>query len=404
MNQIVSDNTSSRTVATSLARISEPHGYRFDGDIVHLHARFAVLDPAAHQREWTLQLWACPEAPAPTGVLKGHMVAQVALPPMSESADESEHMDMTAFATPPAGNAEHFMALVLAAGRRPGQADEVHDVAVYSRRQQFLQPGIMGTVGYRIAGNRVHLSVERIENPRAAGNVSGTLALELWALAAPYSGAAFNGAPLAGVAFGSLPGEAATTAASFELLFVPPPAGQWHFVLMLREWTSAGYVTRDFTNFRNPVSHGATPASAPRSATPAIASPTVPPKTASPSVIPRTASPSAAAAAPQRSATPTPAPSSATLAIVTKEAPSAPKKQAEPPRITTVAPAVRADATKAVSVNTAAEGELSAVTGLTAQMARGIVSKRPFTSLDDLRRVKGISLKVLDQIRSRLSL
>jgi DNA uptake protein ComE-like DNA-binding protein len=400
MNQIVSDNTSSRTVATSLARISEPHGYRFDGDIVHLHARFAVLDPAAHQREWTLQLWACPEAPAPAGVLKGHMVAQVALPPMSESADESEHMDMTAFATPPAGNAEHFMALVLAAGRRPGQADEVHDVAVYSRRQQFLQPGIMGTVGYRIAGNRVHLSVERIENPRAAGNVSGTLALELWALAAPYSGAAFNGAPLAGVAFGSLPGEAATTAASFELPFVPPPAGQWHFVLMLREWTSAGYVTRDFTNFRNPVSHGAAPAGAPRSATPAIASP---------GVTSRTASPSVAAAAPSRSATPKSAAPpaalrSATPTIETKEAASEPKKRNEPPKITTVAPAVRTDVAKAVSVNTASEGELSAVTGLTAQMAKGIVSKRPFTSLDDLRRVKGITLKVLDQIRSRLSL
>src|ERR1035438_6132548 len=105
-----------------------------------------------------------------------------------------------------------------------------------------------GTVGYRLDGNRVHLSVEHIENPRDAANCSGTLALELWALAAPYAGGSFQGRHLAGVAIGALSGQNESTSTSFELPFSSPPAGEWHFVLMLREWTAAGYVTRDFTN------------------------------------------------------------------------------------------------------------------------------------------------------------
>src|SRR5580700_1743643 len=102
--------------AVSLARLSQPHGYRFDGDRVHLHARLTVLDHAADRRSWALQLWACPSVPASTGDLAGQLVAEVALPPMSEVADEIEHMDISAFACPPAGREEHFMVLALVAG------------------------------------------------------------------------------------------------------------------------------------------------------------------------------------------------------------------------------------------------------------------------------------------------
>lgn len=164
MSQTIVRPTPTHTSAASMVRLSEPHGYRFDGDSVQLRARFTVLDPGANQRTWALQLWACPAAPASARDLTGQMVAEVALPPMSEVADETEHMDMSAFACPPAGGGEHFMALVLTAGR-PGQFAEVHDVAVYPRPQRFLQPRMRGTVGCRIEGNRVHLSVEHIENP-----------------------------------------------------------------------------------------------------------------------------------------------------------------------------------------------------------------------------------------------
>jgi len=252
MNQTLPQPTSIRRPAVSLARLSQPNGYRFDGDSVHLHARLTVLDHTAYQHSWALQLWACPAVPALAGDLAGQVVAEVALPPMSEVADEIEHMDMSTFARPPAGGAEHFMVLVLAAGVA-GRFDEVHDIVAYPSRQQFLQPRMRGSIDHRIEGARVHLSVEHIENPREPANHSGTLALELWALAAPYAGGAFEGTHLAGVSIGSLAGQAEFAPASFELPLFSPPAGDWHLVLMLREWTSAGYITRDFSNFITPV-------------------------------------------------------------------------------------------------------------------------------------------------------
>jgi hypothetical protein len=252
MNQTLPQQTSLHRPAVSLARLSQPHGYRFDGDSVHLHARLTVLDHAADKRSWALQLWACPAVPASASELAGQMVAEVALPPMSEVADEIEHMDMSTFACPPAGGAEHFMVLVLAAGAA-GRFDEVHDIVAYPRRQQFVQPRMRGSVDYRIAGDRVHFSVEHIENPRETSNCSGTLALELWALATPYAGGAFEGTHLAGVSIGSLFGQAESTTTSFDLPFFSPPSGNWNFVLMLREWTPAGYVTRDFSNLITPV-------------------------------------------------------------------------------------------------------------------------------------------------------
>ena len=142
------ENTPVQTPAAQLARLSGPHGYRLDGDTVHLNAMFALLDPAAHDRSWALQLWACPAAPASARDLAGHVVAEAPLPPMGEIADEIEHFDVSAAAWPPAGAGEHVMVLVLASGR-PGQFNDLHDLAVYPRPQQFLQPRMLGNTGYR---------------------------------------------------------------------------------------------------------------------------------------------------------------------------------------------------------------------------------------------------------------
>src|SRR5580658_9961489 len=128
------ENGPVQSAAVQLARLAAPHGYRFDGDTVHLNAMFALLDPAAHERSWALQLWACPSAPGSARNLAGHIVAEVALPPMGELADENEHFEVSASAWPPAGPGEHVMVLVLASGR-PGQFYDVHDLAAYSRRE-----------------------------------------------------------------------------------------------------------------------------------------------------------------------------------------------------------------------------------------------------------------------------
>lgn len=57
-----------------------------------------------------------------------------------------------------------------------------------------------------------------------------------------------------------------------------------------------------------------------------------------------------------------------------------------------------------VSVQTGSIDDLAAVPGLNKKVAAAIVRARPFASLDDLRRVRGIGDKMLQQLRSALTL
>jgi DNA uptake protein ComE-like DNA-binding protein len=387
MNQTVLRQPSTREVVEPLARLSGPHGYRFDGDRVHLHTRFDVLQNAAHQRSWALQLWACSSAPTSTRDLSGQIVAEVALPPMSEVADETEQVDMDALASPPAGDRDHIMALVLASGR-PGQFDEVHDVAIYPQPQRFLQPRMQGTVRYCIEGSRVKLLVEHVENTREATNVSGTLALELWALPQPYTGGTFQGVPLAGVVIGALAGQTESNLRSFDLPFAQPADGVWHFVLMLREWTAAGYVTRDYTNFRQPVSYG--------SVAPARVVSTEPIPAIAPVTIKQTV-------ASKVDASSQPADTIVESGAKTSSKPvKGGKSEGETSQPTK--PPVVSRNPRLISINSGTEAELCAIEGLSPKLVQSIIKRRPFASLDDVLRVKGISAKLLATIRSRLTL
>jgi DNA uptake protein ComE-like DNA-binding protein len=393
------DNATVQTPAVQLARLSRPHGYRLDGDTVHLNAMFALLDPAAHERSWALQLWACPDAPSSAQDLAGHIVAEVPLPPMGELADETEHFEVSAFALPPAGGDEHVMVLVLASGR-PGQFDDVHDFAVYPSRQLFVQPRISGNVGYRIDGARVQVSVECVENPRTEANRSGTLSLELWALSAPFAGGRFQGYDLAGVEIGSINGQNEWALQPIDLEFTPPPAGAWQIVLMLREWTASGFVTRDFTNFAAPF------ISAPvveKTAALVVEKPSVAvvEKAVAPVVAKAPAQEVAKAVMPVVAKAPAPVTPKAPASVVAK-APAQGVRRSVAPVSPAKAPA--AASPKGVSVNTARIEELAAVKGLSAKLAEGIVKKRPFASLDDLRQVKGLGAKILAKVRSSLRL
>ncbi len=380
MKMSILENNAVQTPAAQLARLHGPHGYRLDGDTIHLNAMFALLHAEAHERSWALQLWACPSAPRCARDLAGHIVSEVALPPMAELADEIEHFEVSAFARPPAGAGEHVMVLVLAAGQS-GQFNEVHDLAVYSHRQQFVQPRLSGNVGYSIDGARVEIAVDRVENPRPATNRSGTLSLELWALPAPFVGGLFQGHHLAGVEIGSVHGQNELALRPIDLAFTQPPAGTWHFVLMLREWTAIGFVTRDFANFATPF------VSAPRIENTCAA--IAPTKPAAPAVA---GSPAAVVAK---------APASV-VAPATAKAPAPEMTKAAAPKPT---PKASVDASaKCVSVNTARVEELAALKGLPKKVAEDIVKHRPFGSLDDLRRVKGLGAKILAKVRSSLKL
>ena len=195
-------------------------------------------------------------------------------------------------------------------------------------------------------------------------------------MSAPYAGGSFQGHHLAGVEIGSLNGQGELALQPIDLALTPPPPGDWKIVLMLREWTAAGFVTRDFTNF-----------------TTRFVSEPVAEKTPAP-VVRKLSVPAAEALS---------------LAVVRKPAEPVAAKAPAPEVVKAAAPAAPAKApsdgsANRVSVNTARIEELAAVKGLSRKQAEGIVKIRPFASLDDLRRIKGIGASVLAKIRSSLKL
>lgn len=317
-------------------RLGADHGYAFDGDRVQLNADL-LGDVAGN---WALQLWAC-DAPLDAQPVRGTKVAEVAV-------GTEGRVSASAAAFPPAGHARHAMVLVLA----DGTDGRVADFANFPRPEQFAQPRLQGTAGFTLGDGQVRIAVDGIDNPRAADNLSGSLVVELWALPAPFADRGdTDGVQLAGVFLGSLSGQQGWQQLAFDLPLAARPAGTWHVALLLREWTAAGYVTRDFTDFPLPVSW-------------------------------------AAEAAP-----------------VAEVEPAALARPARKPAAKKAAPkaAPKAEAGK-VSINTASEAELAAIKGLPKAVAAAIVAGRPFKQVDDLLAVKGVGAKLLDKLKGSLAL
>lgn len=57
---------------------------------------------------------------------------------------------------------------------------------------------------------------------------------------------------------------------------------------------------------------------------------------------------------------------------------------------------------KAVDINTATEKQLSSLPGIGPQMAKRIIEARPFKSIQELKRVKGIGDKKFERLKSRV--
>jgi len=335
---------------TGNVRLGETHAYGFSGDHVRLDAELLVAASAkVDDRDWALQLWACAE-PFDGHAGAGTLVAQVPIGPLTTEPQQYVGAEGAAF--PPAGHGSHTMVLVLAAGH-DGRFDEVHDYANYPRRESFAQPEINGPAGFELGDDSATLHAAGITNPRAPDNLSGTLSLELWALTAPYTSGKPDGVPLAASQLGCLGGQQAWHELRVEAPLASQPAGSWHLAMLLREWTPIGFVTRDYANFSQPVSWPET--------TPAAPAPEAEPELAT-----KPAKAGKAAAKPKDKAS-----------------------KAKP---------------AAVSVNTASSAELAAVKGLSKSVAAAIVAARPFASLDELLKVKGLGNKLLDKLKGSLTL
>ena len=400
---------------STAARLGDNHGYRFDGDYVHLNAEVSFADTTlAAGHSWSLQLWAsdsgfCGDAPA------GIKVAELPIQPVPGNLLATGYCN----AMPPAGDGSQVLGLALVASSADGQI-QVSDLAVYPAGANFLQPRLIGNVACTLAGAAVELSIESIANPRPEDNLSGTLALEVWALDAPYAGGAWSGSPVASLVLGVLGGGNDWAACRFTIPAALPAAGA-ALTVMLREWTPAGYVTRDYRNFAGaPMPEAvvtkveavvaalvAPRPEAVKAETAAKAAPEVKVEAANKApvaakVAPTTNSkPAEKAAAASVAAKPAVAAKPPVVEVKSTEAKKAAVKVAAQPASKV---ADTKAAARTVSINRASEAELLAVKGLPSAVARAIVAARPFATLEDVCKAKGMGPKLLAKLRDQLAL
>lgn len=216
--------------------IGENYSYTFSGDYVQLEVDIAVN--ASEESTVSLQLWAS-AAPFAGGLLQGVKVAEVACGTLTGNT----HISECAPAYVPAGHVSYFMVLALVASPLNEQ-DLIVDYANFAQPQAFIVPRMNGKIVVDVQGDAADISIEQIENPRIATNLSGTLALELWSLSEPYTGASFNGVQLGSVLVGTLLGQTSWSNKVIHMQLTTP-IGE-NLVLMLREWTGSGYITRDY--------------------------------------------------------------------------------------------------------------------------------------------------------------
>ena len=235
-------------------------------------------------------------------------------------------------------------------------ATAIQDTQVISENISGLR--LSGNVSLRISDGRALIGIDGIASDRDSGNLSGTLSIQLWALPAPYDGTEAGGVMLAATQIGSLQGQCWLPDCRYDLLFTPPPAGDWHLCLLLREWNGNGYTSCDAFRFVRPYCGTSQEFSE------------------------------------QAADTELPASSAADGGVAVEGTVS----------LAVSAAGDEADAAPSVSVNHGRKKELAAVKGISEKLAVRIIAGRPYRSLDDLLAVKKMGRKKLAKVRPALTL
>lgn len=390
-----------------VARFNGDLFYRIEGDRAELSAELAILDQQSFDRQQCLlQLWACPSASG-GDTSDGIKVAE------RRVSGEDFTVSAETLALPPAGRDDYVMVMTLV-GIGENGAMQLHDYANFDYPQGFTQPQLQGTLNCDFGGDHVDLTVECIRNPRAADNLSGSLSLELWALAEPYRGGAFSGLRLASTELGVLGGGEEWLHNSFRLDLAPLPNGECSLVLMLREWTAAGYLTRDYRVLQSPARADViepTPVAEAVEATAVVEIADEAPVAEVVEVAEQAEVAEAVAAETEAAVVETAEVPEAVEVSEASPATEADDEVAEAAEEVadavaekTAAPVKETEKPGLVSVNEASAAELVKVKGISPRLASAIVAGRPYDSIDDLLQVRGIGQRSLDRLRSSLEL
>lgn len=105
-----------------------------------------------------------------------------------------------------------------------------------------------GKVAWKTSGQKVNIRVGKVANLSNTGK-SGSLRLRLWALRSPYTGGSISGFVMGTRTLSPLTGGYAYTKIKGHVAFRRPPAGKYYTAVTLEEFTTSGWVVRDYTSF-----------------------------------------------------------------------------------------------------------------------------------------------------------
>lgn len=105
---------------------------------------------------------------------------------------------------------------------------------------------LSGTNSWSISGSSFTLYIGRIAN--YGSGTSGSLRIRAWASRTRYTGGALNGYVLGSYSLGTLSGGYSFANFSRTVSYSRPPAGTYWTVLTVEEYTSSGWVIRDYEN------------------------------------------------------------------------------------------------------------------------------------------------------------
>ena len=188
-----------------------------------------------------VQLWACPAVPENDGA-QGTLLGQHELPPL-ENGEAHAEVSVEALVE---GSVAGTVQLVLAVARRESPA--CWEDQRLLGPATFSQPQLCDPVAFEIGPRGTEVQLAGYASPRATGNLSGSLSLELWAQPQPFTVDPPEGHCLGQLLQGIVHGGEQREAMRLRYLAAELPEG-WHtFALLLREWNGERYLTRDFRN------------------------------------------------------------------------------------------------------------------------------------------------------------
>jgi hypothetical protein len=107
---------------------------------------------------------------------------------------------------------------------------------------------IVGNASFGLSGTQMTYGVQEVENYYSTFSTSGSLAIEVWATSAPYTGGSLNGYILGSVGIGTLQGGYYFANISHTQAYSTPPYGTYYIVVALAEYNGSQYAIDDWRN------------------------------------------------------------------------------------------------------------------------------------------------------------